>query len=92
MSQLNFLSLPQLVTAEHRQKREDETSTVAPAVNYLDQFKTGIENMFSEQNVRKAVGAANDLGDKVKDLGSKVFTNVQNAFKSDSTPAPTTAA
>lgn len=43
--------------------------------------------MFSEKNVKSAIGAANDFGDKVKDLGSKVYTNVQNAFKSETTTA-----
>lgn len=76
----------QLATAETRQKREEETTTE----NILESIKTGIETTFSEQNVKNVLDKFNDFGDKAKDLGMKIFSNVQNALKTDeaSTSAP----
>lgn len=69
--------------ADTRQKRDAETTTQ----NILDTIKTGIENTFSEQNIKTAVTNINDFGEKLKDLGSKVVSNVQNALKSDAPAA-----
>jgi hypothetical protein len=54
-------------------------------MNVFDTIKSGIENTFSEQNVKKAVDNINDFGEKLKDLGTKIVSNVQNALKSDET-------
>jgi hypothetical protein len=56
-------------------------------MNILDSIKTNIENTFSEQNVKKAVDNINDFGEKLKVLGNKIVSNVQNALKSDETTA-----
>jgi hypothetical protein len=56
-------------------------------MNVFDTIKSGIENTFSEQNVKKAVDNINDFGEKLKDLGTKIVSNVQNALKSDETTA-----
>lgn len=79
----------QLATADTRQKRDDAAEAVTP--NILDTIKTGIENTFSEKNIKNAVDNFNEIGDKLKDLGTKVVTNVQNALKADEAapvPAP----
>ena len=41
--------------------------------------------------IQKAVDNINDFGEKLKDLGTKTFDNVQNALKKDetATAAPT---
>lgn len=73
--------------ADTRQKRQEETTTP----NLLENIKTGIENTFSEQNIKAAVNNLNDFGDKLKTLGTKVVNNFQNAMKKDEVP-PATAA
>ncbi|CAG9805736.1 unnamed protein product [Chironomus riparius] len=73
----------QLAMCATREKRETEATTA----NILDSIKTGIESTFSEQNIKKAVDNLSDFGDKLKDLGSKVVTNFQNAMKKDDTTA-----
>lgn len=65
----------------------EETTTQ----NLLDSIKTGIDNTFSEQNVKKAVDGLNEIGDKLKNLGTRVLSNIQNAMKTDETTAAPTA-
>ncbi|CRK97533.1 CLUMA_CG010921, isoform A [Clunio marinus] len=69
--------------AATREKRDEEVTTP----NILDSIKTGIENALSEQNIKTAVDNLNEFGEKLKVLGTKVMTNVQNALKSDETTA-----
>lgn len=79
--------LQQVALAETRQKRDDETTTH----NILDSLKTGIEETFSEKNIKKTADTLNEAGAKIMDLGTKIFTNFQNAFKPEDTtgkPAP----
>lgn len=76
-------SLPQFTFA-HRQKREEEATTQ----NILDSIKTGIEDTFSEQNMKKIVDGANDLSDKIKDIGGKLFDGVKGIFNTE-TPETT---
>ncbi|KAG5682493.1 hypothetical protein PVAND_011844 [Polypedilum vanderplanki] len=68
--------------AEIRAKRDVETTTT----NILDTIKSNVEQTFSEQNIKKAVDNLNEFGDKLKDLGSTIYTNFQNALKKDETP------
>lgn len=63
-----------------KQTREDEPTTTQ---NILDSLKTGIEETFSEQNIKKAVDNVNEFGGKIKEIGSKIFTNVQNVFSAN---------
>jgi hypothetical protein len=67
-----------------REKRDTESTTA----NVLDSIKSGIESTFSEQNIKKAVDGLNEFGDKVKDVGSTFFQNLQNALKKDDKPSP----
>lgn len=75
-------------TLAQRQKREEPESTTS---NILDSLKNGIEETFSEQNMKKIVDGANELGDKIKDIGGKVFDGIKGIFSSDTpdaTPKP----
>lgn len=67
------------LAAELREKRDTEATT--PSI--LDNIKSGIEETFSEQNIKKAVDNLNEFGSKIKDLGTKVAENFQNALKKD---------
>ncbi|CAO1383487.1 unnamed protein product [Diamesa hyperborea] len=77
--------------AETREKREDAAAAGPTTQNILDMIKNGLESTFSEDNLKKAVDGINDFGEKLKDLGTKTFDNVQNALKKDETvtAAPT---
>lgn len=46
-----------------------------------------MEKTFSEDNLKAFVGNLNEFGNKAKDLGNKVFTNLQNAMKPEETTA-----
>lgn len=64
----------------------DEEATTP---NILDQFKSGIENTFSEDNIKKVIGNLNEFGEKAKELGNKLANNIQNALKPDpAVPTP----
>lgn len=78
--EINDYQFEQFASAtETREKRDAETTTA----NILDSIKTGIENTFSEQNIKDAVGKLNEIGEKAKNLGGKVISNFQNAFATD---------
>lgn len=87
-----MISSHQFSAAEVRQKRDAEDATKETSTpNILDSIKTGIEETFSEQNIKKAVNNINDFGDKLKVLGNKVYDNLQNALKKDDIPAGASA-
>lgn len=65
-------------------------STASAEPNIFDQIKTGIETTFSEDKIKELVGKLNEFGDKAKEVGGKVISNIQSAFES-STAVPTPA-
>lgn len=59
-------------------RHERDTESTTP--NILNTFKEKIDETFSEKNINNLMDQLNIFTDKAKDVGDKMFKNIQDAF------------